>query len=104
MSEIPKLRVGDWGTLLTFQFNDSWCTPSDISAASSLNIKIIRPDDSYFERPLALVTNGTDGKASYILQQGDIPIPGQYQTQGFVITQSGAWSTTVVEFNVVATL
>ncbi len=101
--DIPHLRVGDWGTVLTFQVNDSWNQPSDLSPAvgsNALQIKIVRPDGTEFIRAMGFVTDGKDGKLSYTLQQGDLSIEGQYQANCIVTFPSGEWTTTIAEFNV----
>lgn len=95
---IPRLRVGDWGTALQFQFVTDPGTPIDISQATSLTIKIKRPDGSSITRALSFITNGQDGWASYTVSQGDLSLQGQYQAQGYLVMPSGAWTTTMKQF------
>jgi hypothetical protein len=59
--------------------------PVDLSSASTLSIRLKRPDNTTVSRTGIISTNGTDGKMHMLTIDGDINIEGTYYIQGKVI-------------------
>jgi hypothetical protein len=83
-------HVGDYGTpiILTIYKQDN--TILDISATGSRVVYLINPSGSRIQKVGDLVTDGTDGKMQYSLENGDLNVEGQWKIQGYVIFTSGS--------------
>jgi len=90
-----KLHVGDVGTTIRCQFVDQAEQPLDISQALVKEISIEQPAVGEAS-PVAVLHAGTfagdgsDGLLNYVLQSGDLPVPGYYHFQGHVTFTGGA--------------
>lgn len=100
---MPEFHVGDYGTVIEFQFRRSNKEPLDISEAFAIEIVFMRPDGTSFSRPMQLLTSeesslsaGSDGIAFYVVQSGDWDVAGNWFLQGYVEFDSGAWNSSVV--------
>lgn len=53
----------------------------DVSNASVMNVKLVKPDGSQVTKPLTHITNGTDGRVEYVVEPGVLNIAGTYKWQ-----------------------
>ncbi len=66
-----KISRRDLGTAIQVFFKEDGAVV-DISAATSLEIELTKPDGDVLTKTAVLITTGTDGGAQYILVSGDI--------------------------------
>lgn len=53
----------------------------DISDASLMQLKLVKPDGSQVTKPLTFITNGSDGRVEYVVESGVLNIAGTYKWQ-----------------------
>lgn len=82
MSLNTVLQVNDAGIniIVTVMQQDD-TTVEDLSAATSKVIYLGRPDGSLISGNASFVTDGTDGKISYLTQTSDLNLIGIYKVQ-----------------------
>jgi hypothetical protein len=91
-------HVDDWGTPFAMTIYDSRNTVLDLSSASPITIIFTKPDSSQFVREASFVTDGTDGKIEYTIQDGEIDTAGDWKYQGRITFINGSWSTDLIPF------
>lgn len=97
--------IGVWFDL-TVTYPDG-CRPVNISDATDLKVIILVPpteedsgDEIRLEHPAELSADGSDGRVTYISQDGDLPRSGNYKIQVVVTTPEGVWHSEIVKFKV----
>ena len=110
MACVGELFIGDTGTsieVLVKECNDKLDPPVeelvDISDATGLQIKFIKPDGSALiktEPDVKLLTDGTDSLFHYLTLQSDLDQSGNWKAQGKVTMPSGTWYTSTFKFKV----
>ena len=75
MSQVGKFYAGTYGYPIIFKVG------ANLSEVTFITLDIIPPKGSTISQNLDLdtVTNETEGVVEYTLQDGDLPIPGNYQ-------------------------
>ena len=53
----------------------------DVSNASIMQLKLLKPDGSSVTKPLTHITDGTDGRVEYVVESGVLNIAGTYKWQ-----------------------
>ena len=53
----------------------------DVSDASVMQLKLLKPDGSSTTKPLTFITDGTDGRVEYVVESGVLNISGTYKWQ-----------------------
>lgn len=81
MAVSREIRVGDQVPVeLTFYKDDG--SILDLSGAVSLEFVFRKPDGTTITRVPSLITDGTDGKASYTLLSAEVNLAGMWKVQG----------------------
>lgn len=100
------IQVGDVGTefLLEIVEGDGSGDAVDVSAATTLQIKLLPPGTGavVVVKTASLKNDGLDGKIRALSGAGDLSVPGSWQVQGYVVTPSGSWHTSIGFFAVKA--
>jgi hypothetical protein len=97
------IHINDIGTPLRFTVKEN-NQPLNLANYDWLVLHLEKKDKTTVDKPLTLVTNGSDGKAQYITQDGDIDQKGKWKAQIFYGDSSGSWHTSIVEIVVEANL
>jgi len=90
-----EIRVGDIGTVLILTILDQDEDVVDVSSGSPLEIIILDNSGNRHVRTAGLYTDGTDGKISYTLVDGDIVAVGSVEIQARVTIGAGTWYSNV---------
>lgn len=102
---VPDIRNGDIGTELVVVVVDEDGAVVDISAATTTQILLRKPDGTVVTQTAVLDTTGTDGKMKYTTVLDDLDTNGIWHIQGYVVLSSSLkWHTAVEEFRVRANL
>lgn len=94
-----QIHVGDIGTVLVVTILEDG-SAVDISSASSLQIILRKPDGVSYTKTATIYTDGTDGKLSYTVLDGDLDAAGLWKIQAVVVIPSGTYSSSVGSFKV----
>jgi hypothetical protein len=94
------IKLGDWGTTLTF--NVLYCnnTAVDISFSTSKHVIFKKPSGNKVVKDATFVTNGTDGKLQYVVESGVFDEIGVWKVQASVYAPNGGWKSDVQSFKV----
>jgi len=57
----------------------------DLTNASTMNVKFIKPDGTQVTKPLSYITNGADGRVEYTVEPGVLSIAGTYKWQLYFV-------------------
>jgi len=57
----------------------------DVSNASVMQVKFVKPDGTQVTKPLAYVTDGADGYVEYVVEPGVLNIAGTYKWQLYFV-------------------
>lgn len=100
-----KIHVNDIGTSIRIQVQEN-SVNVDISAATTLRIKLKKPSGTLDTHTASFVTDGTDALMHFITVSGDLDEAGTWRVQGFVIfpSSSGEFNTDTASFKVLNNL
>jgi hypothetical protein len=84
-----EIHVGDVGTSFRVTLKNEDGSIMNLQNANNLRMWFSRPDGSVLDKQAVLVTDGTDGKMEYIVEPGDINLPGNWKVQAVVGFPSG---------------
>ena len=98
-----EIHVGDFGTLFIITVQERGRSV-DISSMVEKKIKFEKPDQNIFERNLAFLTDGTDGKVTYTVVEGDLNVAGEWKLQVWLENNLGDWSSEITSFTVYSNL
>lgn len=108
MTIVEQLHVGDYGTLIKVLVKDidssGNSAAEDISAATTKNIILKKPDGTKLTKTASFSTDGTDGYIQYVTVAGDIDTAGDWELQVYIVEPSGAWYTDTKKFTVYSNL
>jgi hypothetical protein len=94
-----EIHKYDIGTAITIAVRD--CEGIvDLSSASSIRIKFLKPDKTSLTVTATLVNSGTDGLIRYITASGDLNVVGMWSYEVLVTVGSNFWSSDVGTFRV----
>lgn len=99
-----EVHIGDIGTSFLATIKNENDVVEDISSASSLVMKFVKPDGEELTVNATFYTDGTDGKMVYQSVSGDLDQTGLWQMQGTVVIDSGTFHTSIHKFDVVENL
>ncbi|MCB0190628.1 MAG: hypothetical protein KDJ65_01645 [Anaerolineae bacterium] len=71
----------------------------DISAASTTQIDIRKPDGTLLNKTASLTNDGADGKMECETASSDLDIEGEYEVQGYVVISGSPKRTTKKRFD-----
>jgi hypothetical protein len=83
LSEILRLSKGDYGINITYTIRDENGAARDISAATSIKLRIGRygETNSIIEGTMVFTNDGKDGLVSYTILQTDLLTSGYYDAE-----------------------
>lgn len=99
MADSDQIYVGDEGTIFEVTLTESGAA-LDVSGATDLKIKFLKPDGTLVEKDAVLVTDGTDGKIAYTTLASDLDQDDSWEIQAWIRLPSGAWHSTSDRFTV----
>lgn len=95
-----EMHVGDIGTKIGVIIKEDDAIV-DISAATTKEIFLEKPDKTKVTKTAQFETDGTDGKIYFLtLVDSDLDQAGNWKRQGHIITPTGEWRSSVIEFEV----
>ncbi len=95
----PEVHVGDIGTKLILEVTEDGAV-FDISAATTMKIRLKDPNDVVVEEDAVFATDGTDGLMQYVTVADDLDVAGVWEIQGYLVTPSGTWTSSKKQFQV----
>jgi len=108
MAIVEQIHVNDYGTTLKVLVKDidsnGNSAAEDVSAATTLNIILKKPDGTKLTKTASFSSDGTDGYIQYVTEEGDIDTVGDWELQAYIVEPSGAWYTDIVNFKVYSNL
>lgn len=100
-----EIHVGDAGTAFRVTVKDEDGVVVDISAATTKQIWLRKPDGTtVLEKSASLYTDGTDGVMQYSTVTTDLDTAGNWKLQGYVVIGSSVIHTDIHTFKVWANL
>ncbi len=111
MACVDELYVGDTGTSIEFLIKECDDTDPDnpvevlvdISAATSMQITFLKPDETYLvvtDPDVAFLTDGTDSILRYLTTSSNLDGSGTWKAQAKITMPNGSWYASVVRFTV----
>lgn len=94
-----EIHADDVGTQLIFTVKEDG-QAVDISLATTTDLEITKPDTTKLQKNASFFTDGTDGKLVYVIESGDINIPGIYRIQAKIGLGGGSYSSSIATFKV----
>lgn len=82
---VTKPHVGAIGVRILVRVK-SGSAALDVSSATVKEIKIRPPGQAVMTRSAVFLTDGVDGQIYYDTVEGEMPVEGIYQVQGFIRT------------------
>lgn len=79
-----SIQVGAIGFLIKLEIRKAY-EIEDLSTATTLLIKIQKPDDTVLTVSGTLLTDGTDGLVFYRTVEGDLDQAGTYHAQAYIV-------------------
>lgn len=98
-----EIRINDSGTIFYGTINDE-SGVVDLSGTTTKQIILLKPDGTKIEAAASFVTDGTDGRLSYTIQNTDLSVCGIWRVQWYVVMSSGSWKTDIKTFKVYSNL
>ena len=95
-----EIRQNDIGTEIQVCLEDCGGNVLDISAATTKQIIFKKPSGSLLTKTASFLTNGSDGKLSYISQDGDFDEIGTWKIQASIKIDSKIWKSSFKSFKV----
>ncbi len=101
---MKEIQCNDYGTNFQLNLTNADGSVLDVSQATALFVKLMRPDHTYVELPVYPLTDGKDGKVQFWTVQGNITMSGVYKFQVSITAPTGLWSSAIQTFKVLANL
>lgn len=95
-----QIHQNDIGIIFRITILDQSSIVADISAASTKDIKFLKPDGRLLTKLGSFVTNGTDGRIQCVSIANDLDICGIYRMEAYIIQSGNFFNTDVVNFKV----
>lgn len=99
MACTTDIRVGDVGVAFKVTIEDCGSIV-DVSAASTKEILLYKPDGSVLTKTASFFTNGTDGIIQYATVVGDINMAGFWRIEAHVILGASEYYSEIERFRV----
>lgn len=101
MAETGEIHVGDVATALQATIRNQDGNIIDVSSATVLQLKFIKPNRSVVTKTASLYTDGTDGIIQYITaDENDFDQAGIWNIQGYVVISGAPKNSNIEEFRV----
>lgn len=95
------LFKNDFGVDITLTVTDAACNPVDISAATTKEFELEKPDGTIVTVTAAFVTTGVDGKLRYSVAAGVLDVVGTWSARAHIVEgMAKGYRTDKVEFEV----
>ena len=104
MALADPVRRNAYGFAFEAQILDAAGAPVDISAATTLELRLELPDASVVHKTAGFTTDGTDGKVRYVVQSGDLDMGGSWRRQFLVAGPTFSFPFEIVAFEVLHNL
>lgn len=96
----PEIHVGDFGTQFISTINQESGIPLNISGATSITFRFLKPTGISVDKTGSLYMGGTTGKTIYIVENGLFDVSGLWKYQVILVIGAGKWYTNIVDFTV----
>lgn len=94
-------QVADFGTDLVMVVTNERDAVVSLVGATSTKLLLRKPSGAVVEKDVEFVNNGSDGKVRYVVEDGVLDEPGEWEAQVRVrFGDSGQWSTKKFTFMV----
>lgn len=98
---MQEIHVDDYGWTIYIDVKDQDENPSDLTLVESVQVSFFKSNNvGPVLRDASFVTDGSDGKIYYTVQDGDIDEPGTWQMQVVVTASSYVLRSNIVKFKV----
>jgi hypothetical protein len=108
MAIIEELHKNDYGTLIKVLVNNTDSAGNnaadDISAMTTKQFILKKPDGTKLTKTASFSVDGTDGYLEYTIIDGDLNAVGDWELQVYLASVSGQWYSDTVKFKVHANL
>jgi hypothetical protein len=91
---VGKIYVSDWGVIIRAY------TGINLTGATSLKYKVIKPDGRLVEWTPTVESPATDGYLTYTTVSGDLDSGGLYKLNAYVVFASGVFTGETCTFRV----
>lgn len=95
-----NIHVGDFGSNFVVEVLNQNNVPINLATATSITLRLQSPEKEVTDYGAGLLTDGTDGKLVYELEEGDIDVAGEWFYQAIIVYTVGTWHTNIVPFTV----
>lgn len=95
-----EMRKNDVGVELLVTLKDPQGDAVDVSAASAIVFKFLKPDSTVLSATGSLSGTGADGKVRYVTQSGDVDQSGIWRYQVWVTLSGGVLHSDIGSFKV----
>ena len=95
-----EMRKNDIGTEIRVCIEDCDGDAVDISAATTKQIIFKKPSGSLLTKDANFLTDGSDGKLSYVSRDGDLDEIGTWKIQASITIGANIWKSTFKSFKV----
>ncbi len=75
-------------------------SPKDVSAATTIEIRLEKPDGTVLTKTAGFVSDGTDGKIFYDTLSTDLDVDGGWAIQGYAVGPTYIWPSEIKGFHV----
>lgn len=97
---MEDVQVNSYGWNLDLSILDDQQAPVDVSAATSIQFVLKKPDATKIVVSAGFVSDGSDGKVRHEVVQGEITQVGTWRVQAHIITPTQDLWSTVAQFSV----
>lgn len=105
MACIPEIHVNDEGTVIRLLFEEcdedtGLIGPVDLGPATAIVLTFRKPDNTNEVKTGVLLTDGSDGIATYTTEVNFLSLPGNWRVQGKATFTNGEWNSSIEKFKV----
>jgi hypothetical protein len=100
MSCEQNIRVGDVGTNMEIEVLRNCAEILPLQTASVKQIKVQRPDETFFVKDAVFLTDGSEGVIYFTTAAGDITVEGTYYIQAYLELPTWQGHSDIGEFEV----
>lgn len=98
---MTEIRLNDYGMNIDVIIKGTDDNVVNIGAASQIQLILVPPTDSpSLTVDMSLLTDGTDGAAYYIVQEGDFNIIGTWEVQIHIVFSSAEYHSSIGKIKV----
>jgi len=97
---MAEIHLGYIGLILRPTIKDEDDVVVNVSTATTKQIKLEKPDGTQIAKTAAFYTNGSDGIIQYTTIAADIDQVGRWKAQGYIVTPTRTFGTSIHTFDV----